>query len=223
MARIRTIKPEFWTDGDMLRLSRDARLFYIGLWNFADDNGVLDHDIIGLKAKIFPNDPVKIEKLIEELQNANKLYLYKIENKSYILVKNLSNHQYIERKRKSNLPLPDLNHVKSCEISELSKEGKEGRIQNQSQIQELFEKFWLIYPRKVAKQKALIRWISLSKKYGREFFSITVPLMFNALEKQKLSKQWIKDSGEFIPHPASWLNQERWNDEVKDKGDWRDG
>jgi len=44
MARIRTIKPEFWTDGDMFKLSRDARLFYIGLWNFCDDNGVIEHD-----------------------------------------------------------------------------------------------------------------------------------------------------------------------------------
>ena len=41
MARIRTIKPQFWDDLKIGRLSRDARLLYIGLWNFADDLGVV--------------------------------------------------------------------------------------------------------------------------------------------------------------------------------------
>ena len=71
MARIRTIKPEFWTDKKIIRLSRDARLFFIGLWNFADDNGVLEADPLQLKAWIFPVDPdigiEEIEKLINAL------------------------------------------------------------------------------------------------------------------------------------------------------------
>ena len=128
MARIRTIKPEFWTDGDILKLSRDARLFYIGLWNFADDNGVLDDDLLGLKVKIFPNNHIKIEKLLKELESIKKVIKYEREGKSYILVKNLTAHQVIDRPRKSNLPLPDRNQVKSNDISpEGRKEGrKEG-------------------------------------------------------------------------------------------------
>jgi hypothetical protein len=35
-----------------------------------------------------------------------------------------------------------------------------------------------------------------------------------AMEKHKGSEQWSKDGGIFIPYPATWLNQERWNDEV---------
>jgi hypothetical protein len=34
------------------------------------------------------------------------------------------------------------------------------------------------------------------------------------LEKAKQSRQWMKDGGAFIPHPTTWLNGERWNDEV---------
>ena len=51
MARIRTIKPQFWDDLKIGRLSRDARLLYIGLWNFADDLGVVIADPVWLKSK----------------------------------------------------------------------------------------------------------------------------------------------------------------------------
>ena len=35
-----------------------------------------------------------------------------------------------------------------------------------------------------------------------------------AVERQKLSKGWIKDGGQYIPHPATWLNKRRWEDAV---------
>jgi len=127
MARIRTIKPEFWTDGDMLKISRDARLFYIGLWNFADDNGVLEYDPISIKARIFPNDKVIIDKLLEELVKISKALIYEVEKKKYISIKNLINHQVIDRPRKSHLPLPEGNQLKSIEITLGRKEGKEGK------------------------------------------------------------------------------------------------
>ena len=123
MPRIRTIKPEFWTDGEMLSISRDARLFYIGLWNFADDNGVLDHDLIAIKARIFPNDQVPVDKLLAELVKIKKVIVYKIKGKQYICVKNLKNHQIIDRPRHSNLPPPSRNQLKSIEISS----GREGK------------------------------------------------------------------------------------------------
>ena len=70
-----------------------------------------------------------------------------------------------------------------------------------------FEVFWIAYPRKIAKKKAF------------EVFSRIKPseeklaTILSALEEQKSSDQWIKDKGNFIPYPATWLNQERWNDE----------
>jgi hypothetical protein len=123
VARIRTIKPEFWTDGDILKLSRDARLFYIGLWNFADDNGVLEYDIITIKARIFPVDRIDINRLLTELSKIGKVFTYEVAEKKYLLVKNLTNHQVIDRERKSRYPLPEGYQLKSIEIS-LGREGK---------------------------------------------------------------------------------------------------
>ena len=52
MARIRTIKPEFWEDEDVGRLSPMARLLFIGSWSLADDEGLLTWSASFLKAKI---------------------------------------------------------------------------------------------------------------------------------------------------------------------------
>lgn len=45
---------------------------------------------------------------------------------------------------------------------------------------------------------------------------IKTPLevLLKALEEQKKSLQWTKDGGQFVPHPTTWLNQERWEDEI---------
>ena len=40
--------------------------------------------------------------------------------------------------------------------------------------------------------------------------------MLEAIRKQKQSGQWRRDNGQYIPYPATWLNQERWNDEPDD-------
>ena len=39
-------------------------------------------------------------------------------------------------------------------------------------------------------------------------------VILTAIERQKASDQWTKDNGQFIPHPATWLNQKRWEDET---------
>lgn len=56
MARIRSIKPEFWTSEQVLDLSRDARLLFIGMWNFCDDGGNHPASAKTLKAEVFPGD-----------------------------------------------------------------------------------------------------------------------------------------------------------------------
>jgi len=140
MARIRTIKPEFWTDGDMLKISRDARLFYIGLWNFCDDNGVLEYDKTSIKARIFPNDRISVDKLLTELTDIGKALIYEVEKRQYIFIKNLVNHQVIDRPRKSNLPPPPKNQLKSIEIK-LGKEGRKGKEGNSQSAQLSDEEF----------------------------------------------------------------------------------
>ena len=56
MARIRTIKPEFWVSAQVAECSTNARLLFVGLWNFCDDQGVHPENLRQVKMEIFPGD-----------------------------------------------------------------------------------------------------------------------------------------------------------------------
>lgn len=73
-------------------------------------------------------------------------------------------------------------------------------------IDEVFSKFWRLYPKKVSKKDAIKAWI----KIDPELF----PKILEALANHMASEGWIKDDGKFIPNAATWLNAERWEDEV---------
>ena len=65
MARIRTIKPEFWEDEKLTKLPLHARLLFIGTWNFADDNGLLLANPVLMKSHIFPYEDIGISTISE--------------------------------------------------------------------------------------------------------------------------------------------------------------
>lgn len=71
----------------------------------------------------------------------------------------------------------------------------------------LFERFWSAYPRKQNKERARRAWKKLNPDIE------LCRTMSAALERDKQSEQWGKDGGEYIPHPSSWLNGRRWEDE----------
>lgn len=73
-------------------------------------------------------------------------------------------------------------------------------------IDDRFEQFWAAYPRKVGKGNARQAWQKI--KMTDDLFNS----ILNAVEQQKQWEQWQRDNGQFIPHPATWLNQQRWED-----------
>lgn len=74
MARIRTVKPEFWTDAKVVALSIPTRLFFIGCWNQADDYGVLEDCPDTLRLRIMPGDPdFDVRGSIDELVESGRM------------------------------------------------------------------------------------------------------------------------------------------------------
>ena len=71
-----------------------------------------------------------------------------------------------------------------------------------------FENFWKSYPRKAGKGAA-------KKSFEAAMKKTTPEKILSAIEVQKQSRQWTSDDGRFIPHPATWLNQQRWDDELE--------
>ena len=56
MARIRSMRPELFSSASMIRCSVEARFLFLGLWVFADDQGIHPADVLQLKAEVFPAD-----------------------------------------------------------------------------------------------------------------------------------------------------------------------
>ena len=107
MARIRTIKPDFWTDEKLTECSLSARLLFIGTWNFSDDNGNLDRSSKQIKARVFPLDNLDCEPLILELLEKELLVEYEYEDRLYLHIQGFNKHQLINRPSKPQCPLYD--------------------------------------------------------------------------------------------------------------------
>ncbi len=108
MARIRSIKPEFWTSEQVMECSLNARLLFIGMWNFADDLGRLSASAKTIKASIFPSDDISPEiilGMIKEL-SANGLVLpYTVDGKDYLQITGWQ-HQRIDKPQPGKCPSP---------------------------------------------------------------------------------------------------------------------
>ena len=96
------------------------------------------------------------------------------------------------------LPLANANaNIPVSSSTQAKKERKE----------EEFNRFWEAYPRKIGKQAA--------RKAFDKIPAAEIPKLVPAVEAQKSSAQWTRENGRYIPNPATWLNQGRWDDEVK--------
>ncbi len=76
MARIRTIKPEFFTSEDIVSLSPLARLLYIALWCESDKDGRMVWKPRTFKMRYLPADDCQIEALCQELIGSGLVILY---------------------------------------------------------------------------------------------------------------------------------------------------
>ena len=109
MARNRTIKPKFFDDVKIGRISRDARLLYIGLWVFADDVGVVPGDSIWLKSRVFPYDQIQVqqfEKWMNELVINGFICLLSYKGERFIYLPTFTRHQVVNRPNYEDLNIP---------------------------------------------------------------------------------------------------------------------
>ncbi|MFE4328701.1 hypothetical protein ACFRQM_04380 [Streptomyces sp. NPDC056831] len=110
MARIRTIKPEFFTSLTIADLTPEQRLTFIGLWTHVDDEGRCVDDARLIKAAVWPLDDrtaADVEGDLRALTESSLIARYTLTRKSYITVTGWSEHQRINRPTKSKYPAPD--------------------------------------------------------------------------------------------------------------------
>ncbi len=107
MARIRTIKPEIWTDEKLSECSLSAHLLFIGLISFADDEGRMEFAQARIRMQIFPCGRVpskKLTELIGELTERSLIRVYVVDEREFLDIPGFIKHQRINRPTPSKLP-----------------------------------------------------------------------------------------------------------------------
>ena len=129
--RIRTVKPEFWTDEKVGELSLTSRLLFIALLNYADDEGNFKCSLKQIKIYSFPYDDIDIQPYLNELVEHRFMIPYVVENTSYIHIVNFKKHQKINRPSPAMHPLFNeysmSNHVLFTNNSQRKEGRKEGK------------------------------------------------------------------------------------------------
>lgn len=219
MARIRTIKPEFWVDDALVELPMSTRLLFIGLWNFADDEGYFEHKPRRIKMQIFPADDYgSVPVALRELIACGRLTEMDSDQGPLLKITNWERHQSINHATRTRftgiraiptvvLPeesgstpvvLPDPSRLKG-------REGK-GRDKDSPKIGGVeFEEFWNIYPRRIAREPAERAYTSAAKRAGHAAIR-------NGARAFAIASRGTE--AKYIPYPASWLNAGRWTDTI---------
>ena len=219
MARYRRIKPEYWSDDKVIELNHSARLFFIGLWNFVDDTGVIQNKPRMLKAQIFPADDISVDDVQDILRMLYEcsLIVYN-DDQTLIRVRGFLNHQKIDRPQPSKYEFVEgepgqiveqstnnrrtiVNTVKTSKVK-ISKD----KLKEDGQIKEQFDLLWIRYPKKQKKARCSRIFKALSKT-KREACIKGV---------KRYIKYWELNgtSVSHVPLLSSFINDERWNDEL---------
>ena len=115
MARNRMIKPEFWSDEKVGELNFLERLLFIGMWNFADDEGLIKAHPMYIKSQIFPYDDIKKKDIKSAIENLNKkelIFLYSNNSQQYAWIIKFRIYQRIDKPQKPINPSPSIQNGK---------------------------------------------------------------------------------------------------------------
>ena len=241
MARIRTIKPEFYQDEDLASLSEPAFILAAGLLNHADDEGYFKAHPGLIKAAVFPlREPsVSIHGMLVELSNIGYIRLFEgSDGKNYGQINGFTKHQKINRPTDSKIkdiatekPSSLITHgiLSEDSLAERNREqgtgkGKEERNTSNhgaitedsvretnttaSSCDDGFREFWNAYPKKVERKKSLEIW------KRKKLSSMTLQIVSDLETRITQDHKWREG---FIPNPTTYLNGDRWEDEITTK------
>ena len=225
MAKRRMLSQELIYDEEFNSLTLEAQNLFIRMLTVSDDFGVIPatpYTLITLT-----NPPKKMIKSIEihlqQIINVGLGKLFTYEEKRYFIFKQSSfdriNSYVINKRTRSEYLKLDKDFIESEKFSELlgnsqqvgdkSIESNKYKVKSIKQKDDTcFKKFWEVYPKKTAKGKAEESFYKINP--NEELLN----KMIIAVNKQKLSVDWQKENGQYIPMPSTWLNQKRWEDDL---------
>lgn len=198
----------------------------------ADDGGVMRMSGLTIQADndALARRPLKaIEKALQALVDVKLVLTFDHQGRRYLCDPLWQQYQKVQWPRPTQNPMPPEDVLAKCaeETRVLlerilkrsrSDHGKGHRLEAKGNGNRLeargygtddrFEQFWFVYPKKVGKDAARREWDKLAPDNDLS------DLMISRVREQSASAQWLKDNGQFIPHPRTWLHQGRWKDEA---------
>ncbi len=230
MPRIRSIRHDLFLDEELAEAaSIPARFLLTGLWTIADKQGRLEDRPKRIKAQIYPYDDVDVDALLRELSQGGQIVRYIVNGMNYIEIASFLKTQKPHPKEvDSDLPGPEpgdfmesrekpVKAMKKHEvlgIGSLSMGNGSGTSKGPPSVDKNaheggFDAFWREYPRKVGKQAARKAW--KKRRPGTQLTGTIVEAIQAQVGKGHFQGN---DGQQYIPNPATWLNQERWEDEI---------
>lgn len=220
MARIRTVKPEFFRHEDLQALNekhRDIMLFFCGLWCQCDKAGRFRWRPNHIKLDVLPFTKYNAGTYLDVLQEAGFISKYSVDGEDYGLVCNFKKHQLIwGSETKSPLRLPEPTEDVLCDFRGRTEDigvrsQESGDIDSgDSSLKAMFEEARSKFP---GTRKGLSpEWANFLKKHGKRKNEI-VPLLIPAVEKFCKHHSHLKTEKRYIPHFQTWINGEGWTEE----------
>lgn len=209
--RARNIKPGFFKNEELVKLSEAVRLLFIGLWCMADRKGRLEDRPMRIKMEIYPADQHDINTMLEQLKNAGFILRYEVEGNRFIQVINFEKHQYPNiREKDSTIPAP-YKHRTSTEQKRLNPSllNTESPILNTAAPDDpgaAFESVWAAYPKRRGRKNAE-RHYRASVKTPEDVRAIRRALANYKKEIQGKDLQYVKNGD-------TWFNN--WRDYLED-------
>jgi hypothetical protein len=128
--RIRSVKPEFFTDRVTGRWSLEMMAFYAALWCYADDEGRFEWEPDAIRGQLFPYKPdLDTESLLESIEASGRIERYEVDGVTYGLIVNFKKHQKPNKPVASKLPAPRTEDERSPTVALPA--GEEGRGEEQ--------------------------------------------------------------------------------------------
>lgn len=208
MARIRTIKPDFWVDEKIGKLKIQERLLFIGLWNISDDQGCFKCSPAYIKGQLFPyDDDLRIDTLktwIESLINARLIVPFSFNEEGYYFIRTFDDHQKIDRPSKPKFPNSLIDSLK----------GNTRRILDEGSLLEVVSSNGkeVVGSKVVSSQKTELNDLEIGKTI--EFVAI---MSGKSLNESELLEYWKA----FLLHTSKNYNSE--NDKVDHFRNWVKG
>lgn len=229
MARIRTIKPDFFRHEGLFELEVASKLpirvAFAGLWTAADREGRFKWKPRQLKLDCLPFDEVDFSRVLDALATRGFIVKYECDSGDfYGYIPSWHDHQIVNnRESESNLPDPAKCSIKSTTSTREARvvdasstplvqdrgEGK-GKERKGTRVSTRFGEFWEAWPksdRKQDKSKCTDKWASDSLD------NIADKILAD-IELKKLTRKWQDDDGKYIEAPLVYLNNRRWEDEA---------